>query len=84
MAQQSDIDPIETIAWAWVQREHDQGNFHQADRTEMAKWLLADPVHRKAYDRAARLWLIAALVPPAHDLGEQPGLEPEPGADAGR
>jgi len=26
---------------------------------------VADPLHRRAYDKAARLWLLAGLVPPS-------------------
>lgn len=78
MAEQPDNDSIETTAWAWVRREHDRETFHQADRAEMVAWLLADPAHRRAYDRAARLWLIAGLVPPAHDLGDEPVVDAGP------
>jgi transmembrane sensor len=66
-------DPLWSAAWQWVQREHDREHFDAAARAEMTAWLLADPLHRKAYDKAARLWLLAGLVPPANDLGE-----PEP------
>ncbi len=69
MTQEQD-DPLWSAAWQWVQREHDHAHFDAAARAEMTAWLLADPAHRKAYDKAARLWLLAGLVPPANDLGE--------------
>lgn len=70
MTQEKDADPHWNTAWQWVQREHDRDGFDAAARDEMTAWLLADPAHRKAYDKAARLWLIAGLVPPAIDGGE--------------
>ncbi|SEJ55868.1 MULTISPECIES: DUF4880 domain-containing protein [unclassified Variovorax] len=67
MTQEQD-DLIWRTAWAWVRREHDREGFGEAARVEMVTWLLADPAHRKAYDKAARLWLLAGLVPPAVDV----------------
>lgn len=67
-------DPLWNTAWDWVQREHDTEGFDEAARAEMTIWLLADPSHRRAYDRAARLWLLAGFVPPANDFGD--GDEP--------
>jgi ferric-dicitrate binding protein FerR (iron transport regulator) len=64
MTQEQD-DPIWSAAWQWVQREHDRENFDAASRAEMTAWLVADSLHRKAYDKAARLWLLAGLVPPS-------------------
>lgn len=63
MTQEQD-DPIWNAAWQWVQREYDRESFDAAARSEMTAWLVADPLHRKAYDKAARLWLLAGLVPP--------------------
>jgi ferric-dicitrate binding protein FerR (iron transport regulator) len=57
-------DSIWRTAWAWVQREHGRKSLDEAARVELVGWLLADPVHRKAYDKAARLWLLTGLVPP--------------------
>ena len=75
MTQEHD-DPLWNTAWNWVQREHDRDSFDAAARTEMTAWLVADPSHRRAYDKAARLWLLAGFVPPVNDLGdgdESPG-----------
>ncbi|MES2249461.1 MAG: hypothetical protein V4645_19465 [Pseudomonadota bacterium] len=36
----------------------------------MTTWLLAEPAHRRAYDKAAQLWLLAGFVPPANDFGD--------------
>lgn len=58
-----DEDPVWEAAWAWVQREFDHDTFDAAARAEMTAWLLADPLHRARYDEAARLWLLAGLVP---------------------
>lgn len=58
------------IAWAWVRREHDRESFNEAARAEMAAWLIAEPAHRKAYDKACRLWLLSGLVPPSVDVEE--------------
>lgn len=61
-------DPVWRAAWAWVRREHDREGFDEAARVELVTWLLADPRHRKAYDKAAHLWLLAGLVPPVVDV----------------
>lgn len=58
-----DEDPVWEAAWAWVQREFDHDTFDAAARAEMTAWLLADPLHRARYDEAARLWLLAGMVP---------------------
>jgi len=60
-------DPVWQTAWAWVQREHDRDLFDATARAELAVWLRAHPAHRIAYKKAARLWLLAGLVPPATD-----------------
>ncbi|WP_235510078.1 hypothetical protein [Variovorax sp. Root473] len=36
----------------------------------MTAWLLAEPSHRRAYDKAAQLWLLAGFVPPVNDFGD--------------
>ena len=69
-------DPIWNTAWEWVQREHDRENFDDAARSEMTARLLAQPAHRRAYDKAAQLWLLAGFVPPVNDLGDGEGDEP--------
>ncbi|MDQ7957755.1 MAG: DUF4880 domain-containing protein [Pseudomonadota bacterium] len=58
-------DPVWHTAWAWVQRQHEPDCLDAAARAELLTWLRADPSHRQAYDKAARLWLLAGLVPPA-------------------
>lgn len=68
MTQQQPDDLIWRTAWAWVRREHDRHTFDEAARADMVAWLRADPAHRTAYDKAARLWLLAGLVPPAIDV----------------
>lgn len=74
-------DPIWNTAWDWVQREHDSESFGEAARAEMTAWLLAAPAHRQAYDKAARLWLLAGFVPPANDFGDDlPDDDAEPRA----
>lgn len=83
MTQASD-DLIWQAAWAWVRREHDRDGFDEAARADMVRWLLADPAHRKAYDKAARLWLLAGLVPPTIDVEAWKKTQgnPAPGDDA--
>ena len=65
-------DPIWNTAWDWVQREHDGASFDDAARTAMTAWLLAESSHRRAYDKAAQLWLLAGFVAPANDFGDDP------------
>jgi ferric-dicitrate binding protein FerR (iron transport regulator) len=74
-------DPIWNTAWDWVQREHDRESFDEAARAAMTAWLLAEPAHRLAYDKAARLWLLAGFVPPVNDVGDDlPDADAEPRA----
>ncbi|MEN7531802.1 MULTISPECIES: DUF4880 domain-containing protein [unclassified Cupriavidus] len=75
---QHNEDAAWATAWAWVQREHDRERFSDDARARMMEWLAADPAHRRAYDKAARLWLLAGLVPPVNDLDGAP--EPSPPA----
>lgn len=65
-------DVVWSTAWQWVQREHDREHFDDAARAGLVEWLSADASHRKAYDKASRLWLLAGLVPPANDIGDPP------------
>lgn len=88
MAQEQD-DLIWRTAWDWVRREHDRENFGEGSRVELVAWLLADPAHRKAYDKAARLWLLAGLVPPTiavdawkKSQGQATSEDSEPDRDA--
>jgi ferric-dicitrate binding protein FerR (iron transport regulator) len=69
MTKDKDHDPVWQAAWAWVRRQHEQrGSLDDATRDEFMQWLAADPLHRKTYDEAARLWLLVGLVPPANDV----------------
>ncbi|MBO9643446.1 MAG: DUF4880 domain-containing protein [Pseudacidovorax sp.] len=74
-------DPVWHSAWAWVQREYDRDTFDDAARDALSEWLNADPTHRVVYAKAARLWLLAGLVPPVNDLGDEERLrdaDPQP------
>lgn len=77
MAKGKEHDPVWQAAWTWVRRQHERGGLDDAARDEFARWLAADPVHRKTHGEAARLWLLVGLVPPANDV-------PSPGDIAGR
>jgi ferric-dicitrate binding protein FerR (iron transport regulator) len=77
MAKDKEHDPVWQAAWTWVRRQHERGGLDDAARGELARWLAADPVHRKTHGEAARLWLLVGLVPPANDV-------PSPGDIAGR
>ncbi len=73
-------DPVWDTAWSWVRREYDGTHFDAAARIEMVKWMLSNPAHRDAYDKAARLWLVAGLVPPVNggvDDAEDEPASPE-------
>lgn len=65
-------DPVWAAAWSWVSRQHEPVDLDAEAQAELARWLAADAAHHKAYDEAARLWLIAGLVPPRNDI-EIPG-----------
>jgi transmembrane sensor len=65
-------DPVWSAAWSWVIRQHAPEGFDAGAAAELARWLEADPLHRKAYDKAGRLWLLTGLVPPRNDI-EIPG-----------
>jgi ferric-dicitrate binding protein FerR (iron transport regulator) len=51
-------------AWDWVIREHERA-LDEATRAELVAWLKADPRHLRYYEEAHRVWLGAALLPPA-------------------
>lgn len=61
-------DTVWSIAWSWASRQPLQGDAEQAALNELACWLAADPLNRRAYQKACRLWLLAGLVPPANDV----------------
>jgi transmembrane sensor len=61
-------DPVWEIAWAWVQRQHEAMQTDGDVTAELARWLAEDPTHRKAYDKASRLWLLSGLLPPSTDI----------------
>jgi ferric-dicitrate binding protein FerR (iron transport regulator) len=79
MTKDKDQDPVWQAAWTWVRHQHAQrGSLDDAARDdEFMQWLAADPLHRKAYDEAARLWLLVGLVPPANDV-PPPDDAPDP------
>lgn len=79
MTHERESDPIWHVAWSWVQRQHDRENFDDSALAELVAWLKADPLHRQAYNKASRLWLLSGLVPPKNDVGAS-----EPDCDAGR
>lgn len=61
-------DPIWEEAWAWVQRQHETGFDDASFNVQLNQWLQTDPAHRKAYGKVARIWSVAGLVPPVHDI----------------
>ncbi|MFT5756397.1 MAG: ferric-dicitrate binding protein FerR (iron transport regulator) [Alteromonadaceae bacterium] len=62
-----DKDDIWATAWQWAQFPvHDTPDNHQ-DIKRLNAWLNANPLHRQAYDKAANLWFLTGLVPPAVD-----------------
>jgi transmembrane sensor len=69
MAQDQQDDPVWDAAWAWVQRAYDRDSFDDHARAERDRWLLADPAHRRAYERASQVWALTGLVPARSDLG---------------
>lgn len=60
-------DPLWQQAVDWIVREH-EGGLLPAERDAFCYWMAESPLHRKAYDEAARLWLLTGLVPPAGDF----------------
>jgi len=58
-------DPVWQAAWSWVQREHEK-SVDAAAREQLNNWLQADTAHRRAYEEASGLWLLAGLVPARH------------------
>ena len=56
-------DPIWDAAWQWVIQEH-ENRLDTVSRSELARWLQADPRHRSAYEEACEIWLACALLPP--------------------
>ena len=74
-------DPIWDAAWAWVVRHHEERYAVEATTDALAQWLVADPRHREAYEKASRLWLMAGLVPPTTDV-DIPDCPKPPDGDA--
>ncbi|WP_255406871.1 DUF4880 domain-containing protein [Rhodoferax sp. OV413] len=68
MKKDKNQDPIWQSAWTWARRQHEGASLDDATCAELAQWLAADPMHRKTFDEAARLWLLVSLVPPANDI----------------
>jgi ferric-dicitrate binding protein FerR (iron transport regulator) len=64
---QEQNDPVWSAAWEWARRER----LDETATSRLIQWLAADPAHRKAYDKARRLWLLAGLVPPVNDFGDE-------------
>lgn len=74
-------DLVWNIAWSWARRQPLQGDAELAALNELACWLAADPAHRKAYQKACKLWLLAGLVPPVNDVpipGAPDASDPDP------
>ncbi|KQV59749.1 MULTISPECIES: DUF4880 domain-containing protein [unclassified Duganella] len=69
MANSRDNDPVWQAALDWVLRAHAQP-LDAATAPALAAWLEQDPVHRKAYEEASRVWLLTGLMPPAADRGK--------------
>jgi transmembrane sensor len=46
-----------------VIQEH-ENRLDTVSRSELARWLQADPRHRSAYEEACEIWLACALLPP--------------------
>ncbi len=70
-AQDEQNDPNWNVAWQWVLREYDRENFDEVAQAELSAWLRADPSHCAAYESAARVWRLAALIPPVNSLGDE-------------
>ncbi|MFT3803137.1 MAG: DUF4880 domain-containing protein [Burkholderiaceae bacterium] len=61
-------DPVWDTAWGWIQKQHEVGFADPVFNADLNQWLDQDPSHRHAYDKAARIWAVAGLLPPAHDI----------------
>lgn len=75
-------DPVWSAAWTWVRRQHDGDGLCEEEQRQLIGWLGQNPQNRKAYDRAAKLWLLSGLVPPANDIPipdscDAPTLDPD-------
>jgi len=68
----SSPDPIWDIAWTWMRQQHHKENFTESAHVELLLWLKESPAHKKAYDKAAQLWLLAGLVPASKDTDVPP------------
>jgi ferric-dicitrate binding protein FerR (iron transport regulator) len=65
-------DPIWDAAWTWVRQQYDKENFAESAHAELLLWLKESPAHKKAYDKAAQLWLLTGLVPASKDTDVPP------------
>ncbi len=72
--QEKSADPAWDSAWAWVRRQHQPDGFNEVAQREFVSWITADSQHKVLYEKAAKLWLLTGLVPPANDV-------PIPGSD---
>lgn len=59
-------DPVWQAAWQWIRREH-EGPWSVEDRQALDAWLAHGMAHRRAYDDARQLWLLAGMARPPGD-----------------
>lgn len=59
-------DPVWQAAVDWVSRTHGHPPASEA-MAALNVWLAESPAHRRAYEEAARVWLITGLLPPSED-----------------
>jgi ferric-dicitrate binding protein FerR (iron transport regulator) len=62
MTNSSDNDPVWQAALDWVLSAQQQPLDAPA-AAALAAWLAQDPAHRKAYEKATRVWLLTGLIP---------------------
>lgn len=62
-------DLVWDAAWEWVVLEHEQP-LNASVRQQRVAWLNEDPSHRKAYEEAAHIWLLAGLIPPTDEYSD--------------
>lgn len=64
----TDQDLVWKTAWSWVVRQHEVGGLDASAQVDFSLWLVADPAHRRGYDRASHIWLLTGLLPPQNDI----------------
>lgn len=69
MTNSSENDPVWQAALDRVLAAQRQPLDAQA-ASSLAAWLAQDPAHRKAYEKAARVWLLTGLIPPSENGGK--------------